>query len=226
MMITVKSFYFNKIIHYNTITHVQHSMLISLIKIKNPLKSLIFLFPCMFCSMQYELWCLVKEIKEWVPKQCPNTYLHAQHTKFTNITVRFCWNIRFPWQPRHGLQVTVQCLGQRKYHLSPGGIRENIVHFLLISIFFYVQWWERNNLVWNRQEVDDIVNVSGQGQLSGLKQVVSDWFLENLVSLAVQYCDWICALHQGVLSPQDKTLRQNVHTKFLKKIRHPKIGKF
>lgn len=186
-----------------------------------------YLFFCslvcfVICNMNSVVWS--KNSKN--EYQSPNPYLHAQHTKFTNITVRFCWNIRFPWQPGHGLQVTVQCLGQRKYHLSPGGIQENIVHFLLISIFFYVQWWECDNLVWNRQEVDDIVNVSGQGQLSGLKQVVSDRFLENLVPLAVQHRDWIRALHQGVLSSQDKTLGQNVHTKFLQqKERNPKNWK-
>lgn len=65
------------------------------------------------------------------------------------------------------------------------------------------------------EEVDDVIDVSGQGQLGGLKEVVCDRLLKHLVPLAVQHGHRVRALDQGVLDSQNQALRQNVQTELL-----------
>lgn len=72
-------------------------------------------------------------------------------------------------------------------------------------------------MVGHGEEVDNVIDVSGQGQLGGLEEVVSDRLLEHLVPLAVQHGHRVCTLYQGVFDPQDQAFRQNVQTELLEK---------
>lgn len=70
-------------------------------------------------------------------------------------------------------------------------------------------------MVGHGEEVDDVIDVSGQGQLGGLEEVVGDWLLEHLVPLAVQHSHRVCTLNKCVLDSQNQALRQNVQTELL-----------
>lgn len=50
----------------------------------------------------------------------------------------------------------------------------------------------------HREQVDDVIDVSGQGQLGGLEEIVGDRLLEHLVPLAVQHGHRVRTLYQGV----------------------------
>lgn len=81
----------------------------------------------------------------------------------------------------------------------------------------HVEGRKAQYLVRHGEQVDDIIDVSGQGQLGGLEEVVSDRLLEHLVPLAVQHGHRVRALYQGVFDPQDQAFRQNVQTELLEK---------
>lgn len=81
----------------------------------------------------------------------------------------------------------------------------------------HVEGRKAQYLVGHGEQVDDIIDVSGQGQLGGLEEVVSDRLLEHLVPLAVQHGHRVRALYQGVFDPQDQAFRQNVQTELLEK---------